>query len=148
METLLLALLTWTTIAAGLPPVAADRLPEVVYTTQENMCLAHYGEPCDGPMGPAALYDPSMARIYLLEDWSAEDIIDVSILVHELVHHAQSEAGVTNESCPASDERLAYEVQEEFMQAAGRSIFMELDPEGVMNRIALLFLTQCSMHRE
>ena len=42
-----------------------------------------------------ALYDDVGETIYLRQDWSANSPADVSVLVHELVHHLQNVGGLT-----------------------------------------------------
>src|SRR5262249_16243156 len=40
---------------------------------------------------PAAFYSRSEHLIYLADNWNKDDLVDQSILVHELVHHLQLE---------------------------------------------------------
>jgi hypothetical protein len=51
------------------------------------------------------LYDPDSATIYLIAPWSARDARDVSVLLHELVHHRQVAA--RHWYCPGAHFRAA-----------------------------------------
>ena len=109
----------------GLP--AYQQPPAVAFATSAEMMelradrlAAHAAKPAatDGRRIVAdgrapevhALYDSVTGTIYLPEDWSASSPPDVSILVHELVHHIQSDSGATF-ACPQERERLAYRAQ-------------------------------------
>ncbi len=59
------------------------------------------------------LYDDETETIYLVEPWSANDTRDVSVLVHELVHHRQSEQ---HWYCPQAQEWRAYQIQSQWLQ--------------------------------
>jgi len=65
---------------------------------------------------------------------------ELSVLVHEMVHHLQNQAGTTYE-CPAERERLAYEVQDKWLGLFGRN----LEGEFEINGLALLISTSCAM---
>ena len=69
---------------------------------------------------PEALYGSATRTVYLLEEWSPQNIRDRSVLLHELVHHLQilNEAAV---SCPAQYNRLAYQLQFEWLNEHGIS---------------------------
>jgi len=47
----------------------------------------------------AAMYDPRTATIYLAEGWTGRTSAEMSILVHEMVHHLQIEAQLSY-ACP------------------------------------------------
>jgi hypothetical protein len=59
------------------------------------------------------LYDGETATIYLARPWSGDNPYDRSVLLHELVHHAQSNA--RHWYCPQAMEWDAYRLQEEFL---------------------------------
>lgn len=54
------------------------------------------------------IYDPESGTIYLVRPWSMSDPADVSILLHELVHHRQVGAHFY---CPGAEEEAAYRLQ-------------------------------------
>jgi hypothetical protein len=51
---------------------------------------------------------------------------DLSVLVHEMVHHLQNSAHVTYE-CPGARERLAYAAQDKWLKLFGRDLTSEFD---------------------
>ena len=60
------------------------------------------------------LYDKSGRKITLFRPWTATDTEDVSVLLHELVHHRQAAAG---HGCRASWEYQAYKLQQKWLSA-------------------------------
>jgi hypothetical protein len=80
-----------------------------------------------------AVYNEDTKTIYLLWGWTTQSIKDVSVLVHEMVHHLQLSKG-ERYSCPAERERLAYEAQEKWLGQFGKSLESEfgLDPFSVL----------------
>lgn len=68
-----------------------------------------------------ALYLSESRTIFLPTGWSGATAAQVSILVHEIVHHFQALRGDTY-PCRAARERLAYEVQERWLATHGESL--------------------------
>lgn len=58
------------------------------------------------------LYDPETSVIYLVRPWSAGNPQDISVLVHELVHHRQSGR---HHFCAGSQELQAYKLQKAWL---------------------------------
>jgi hypothetical protein len=87
-----------------------------------------------------AVYNDQTKTIYLSNEWVGRTPAELSVLVHELVHHLQNEAGVTFE-CPAEREKLAYEAQDKWLGLFGRNLEREFEIDGV----ALLISTSCAM---
>jgi hypothetical protein len=87
-----------------------------------------------------ALYNDQTRTIYLSDKWAGSTPAELSVLVHEMVHHLQNEAGIPYE-CPAERERLAYEVQEKWLGLFGRNLEAEFE----INGLALLVSTSCAM---
>jgi hypothetical protein len=91
-----------------------------------------------GPLGDLdavqAVYNLHMRTIYLPEDWGGETPADISVLVHELVHHLQNVAGIRY-SCPQEGERPAYEAQARWLTLFGKTLDeVGLDPFDVLVR--------------
>lgn len=85
-----------------------------------------------------ALYDDESRIIYLDQSWSALSPIDVSVLVHEMVHHLQNLGGV-NYPCEAAREHPAYHAQKQWLEEAGISLEEALE----IDAMTLLVLTKC-----
>ncbi len=64
------------------------------------------------------LYDPDRSEILLVRPWDARDAVDVSVLLHELVHHRQAPH---HWYCPAAQELPAYRLQDRWLAARGMS---------------------------
>jgi len=67
-----------------------------------------------------ALYVPAEHRIYLRNDWSADNFDDLGVLLHEFVHHLQI-IGKLEYGCDPAIELPAYQIQEAFYRAHHRS---------------------------
>ena len=87
-----------------------------------------------------ALYNDQTKTIYLSDKWAGGTPAELSVLVHEMVHHLQNQAATTFE-CPAERERLAYEVQDKWLGLFGRNLEAEFE----INGLALLVSTSCAM---
>jgi hypothetical protein len=62
------------------------------------------------------------------------------VLIHEMVHHAQAEAG-RRFACPAERERQAYDAQARWLAIFGSDISREFGIE----KLFLLVATTCGM---
>jgi hypothetical protein len=80
------------------------------------------------------LYDGETATIYIARPWSPDDPYDRSVLLHELVHHAQVEA--RHWYCPQAMEWDAYRLQQDFLA--------ERDIEAGFYWPAILLESSCS----
>jgi hypothetical protein len=68
---------------------------------------------------PRGLYDPERSEILLVRPWNPRNAEDVSILLHELVHHRQAPH---HWYCPAAQELPAYRLQEAWLTEQGLAI--------------------------
>jgi hypothetical protein len=85
-----------------------------------------------------AFYDDSARTIYLPKGWTGESPAELSVLVHEMVHHVQNMAGLTY-ACAEAREKLAYAAQRQWLALFGRDLLedFKLDP------MTLLVRTNC-----
>ncbi len=88
----------------------------------------------------ASLCDTVHHTILLPEGWSVRKPSDVSLVVHELVHHLQTTSGLRY---PCSEEReiLAYAAQEKWLGEYGTS----LEREFGIDAMTLFVRTHCHM---
>jgi hypothetical protein len=93
------------------------------------------GAPLDNGDGILALYDDSNQTILLPEGWRGSTPGELSVLVHEMVHHLQNVAHLKFE-CVEARERAAYEAQERWLELFGRNLAdeLEIDPFTVLVR--------------
>lgn len=66
------------------------------------------------------LYDAETGTIYLVRPWSMRSPSDVSVLLHELVHHRQ--VGARHWVCPGQQEEPAYRLQDAWLAEQNASI--------------------------
>jgi hypothetical protein len=76
-----------------------------------------------------AVYDGLNETIFLPNNWKGDTPAELSVLVHEMVHHLQKKNHFRYE-CPGAREELAYKVQEKWLSLFGRELASEfqIDP--------------------
>ncbi|QEL24823.1 hypothetical protein FQV39_21220 [Bosea sp. F3-2] len=87
-----------------------------------------------------SIYDSREKIIYLTDAWTGATAADLSVLVHELVHHFQ-EMHQTKFECDAAHEAKAFELQEKWLRLFGLS----LEGEFQIDPFTLLVRTSCGM---
>ncbi len=125
---LLDTLALWLEANFDLPRAARD--PRLVTLPGPELVAMRYGEGASvAPDRVVALYDETTSTIYLSDGWTGRDPAEMSILVHELVHHMQAMAG-HRFACPAARERLAYDAQDAWLALFGEDLqsAFDLDP--------------------
>jgi len=141
-------------IAAEFDLPTTDSMPLVVNASVHQMIAVRYraqdpSEAFDPPARNAdreagheilALYDDRARVIYLSEGWTGATPAEISVLVHETVHHHQNLSG-QKFACGGERERPAYVAQERFLGLFGRTLASEfgIDP------MTLLVRTTCVM---
>ncbi len=148
---LLSAIAVWLSASFGLPP--PERPPHVLYVSEPTLvAIRSVDVPSDrwsggGPAGNTqptpssellAVYDDHSRTIYLLRGWSAGDPADLSVLVHEMVHHLQNLAGL-HYGCSEEREALAFEAQERWLARFGRDLSTDFD----LDAFSILARTHC-----
>jgi hypothetical protein len=85
-----------------------------------------------------SLYSIPTKTIYLLPDWTGRTPAELSMLIHELVHHLQNVAH-TKYTCPEERESVAYEAQEKWLSLFGSDLLSDFK----IDRFTLLLSTHC-----
>jgi hypothetical protein len=85
-----------------------------------------------------AIYSDATQTIYLPEGWTGTTAAELSVLVHEMVHHVQNVGGLKYQ-CPQEREKLAYMAQERWLGLFGHNL--EADFE--LDAFSLLVKTRC-----
>jgi hypothetical protein len=155
MQTLLTAIVTWLSMNAGLPAIHDH--PRVEFAPPAKIAAIRSGGAASGGAASAearqavgqgtppaqaqtveAIYDDKSRTIYLPEGWTGTTPAEVSVLVHEMVHHLQNVGGLKYE-CPQAREKPAYAAQDQWLARSGRNLTdeFELDP------MTMLVLTRC-----
>ena len=141
MDALVTVLMTWLAFNFTLP--AELEPPEVRFVSEREMLelrvaadlgnsavTAQMPAPSVGaPYGVHAVYDDERRTILLPEGWTGTTPAEVSVLVHELVHHLQNVADIPYD-CPEAREKLAYQAQDSWLALFGETLAeeFELDP--------------------
>ena len=150
MQTLLTVIVTWLSLNLGLP--AINEHPRVEFVSAAKMADVRYSRlTAIRPDGAAAgtgrsalteagrevnaIYDDLTRTIYLREKWNATSAADISVLVHELVHHLQNVVGLKYD-CPEAREKPAYQAQARWLELFGKNLAdeFELDPMTILVR--------------
>jgi Domain of unknown function (DUF6647) len=85
-----------------------------------------------------AVYSDATQTIYLPEGWTGTTAAELSVLVHEMVHHVQNVGGLKYQ-CPQEREKLAYMAQDRWLGLFGHNL--EADFE--LDAFSLLVKTRC-----
>jgi hypothetical protein len=89
-----------------------------------------------GQRETVASYDPLTRTIILPEGWTGDTPADLSILVHEMVHHLQYAARIKYECMQASEE-LAYAAQDKWLGLFGRDLSTDFGLDGFTLLVAV-----------
>lgn len=145
-DTLLTSIVTWLSTNFDLQPTTL--LPRIKYASVATIA-AHRNRALLGADGPqtapsddgrttVAIYDRGESTIYLPLQWTGTTPAEVSVLVHEMVHHLQNVAQ-TRFECPQAHEELAYAAQQRWLGLFGRT----LEAEFQIDPFTLLVTTRC-----
>lgn len=141
---LLEALAIWVGAKLGQPVPAS--LPRLVFKPADQVAVLRLKQYASEIVRQQArptiisIYDARENIIYLRDTWSGATAADLSVLIHELVHHFQ-EAHQTKFECDAAREAKAFELQEKWLKLFGES----LEEEFQIDPFTLLVRTSCGM---
>ena len=159
MTELMLLLMVWINGATGLPIptntpsiqfVSDVEMFRIAYQCDDDKLALQY---CDEAANskkenlvantPIALYNNEQKTIILKDQWNRKTIKNRSILLHELVHHMQYEAGIERDyPCRGAIEREAYEAQNKWLKEFhDTDIFVVLD----LGKLYYITITHCTM---
>jgi hypothetical protein len=85
-----------------------------------------------------SLYSNESKTIFLLDGWTGKTPAELSILVHEMVHHLQN-VGQLKFACPEEREELAYKAQESWLHLFGH----DLEHDFQMDPFTILVKSKC-----
>ena len=116
--------------------------PPVVVATPEVVHRIRNGPEPNGAivLDTVAIYDRRGGQLILSAQPDLFDPESQSILIHELVHHAQSVAG-RRFSCPAAAEEEAYQIQGQWLQRSGTNLEVAFG----IDALTLKVITACGM---
>ena len=144
-ESLLTALVTW---ISGNSDIPADyHLPRIVPMSSRAMTdLVYQRLPTDLQQATSidqmrkviSLYSAAAKTIYLQRDWTGRTPAELSMLVHEMVHHLQK-LNQTTFACTAAEEKSPYEIQEKWLDMFGLSLSSEFG----LDQTTVVLTTAC-----
>jgi len=117
MTTLVSTLEGWLDAQADWP--RRDGVPRVRLVSAWQAAVRRDATTSFQPGRLRGLYDPDRSEILLVRPWDPSNALDVSVLLHELVHHRQAPH---HWYCPAAQELPAYRLQEVWLVEQGLSI--------------------------
>src|SRR6516162_6723346 len=149
-EDLLTAIEGWLSSQFEMPKI--DRHPRIEFVSPSTIASMRYGKYLSSLNGEVvvadgqttsqqetvSLYDDATQTIYLPKGWSGATDVEVSIVVHEMVHHFQNLLGLKY-GCAQEREKLAYVAQERWLVRSGHSLASDFD----LDPFSLLVTTTC-----
>jgi hypothetical protein len=152
MQYLLTAIVTWLSINYGLP--ADYDHPQVRFLPPIEIAFLHYDAATPAARNKvrvayafqrttnetliASAYDSRHNTILLPNGWTGKTPGELSLLVHEMVHHLQGSAGLRY-PCPQEREKLAYMAQDKWLGLSRTS----LENEFQIDALTVFVLTHC-----
>jgi hypothetical protein len=138
MKILITAIMMWLTSNFDVP--VTHEQPNIKFVSAQQMSQLRYGSLAANPGHELmAIYEDKSKTIFLSDRWTGSTPADLSILVHETVHHLQN-VGHLEYFCPAEREALAYAAQEKWLNLFGQSLVgtFQLDPMTLKVRTACM----------
>ena len=151
LQPLLTAMEAWLAFQFDLPSV--ERQPHIELAHPSRIAALRYQGLLSGagrenaPNGASdlaserdivAVYSDEAQTIFLPEGWTGTTPAELSILVHELVHHVQNVARLKY-ACPQEREKIAYAAQERWLGLFGHTLEHDFELDG----FSLLVKTRC-----
>lgn len=144
---LIVAIQTWLEAQFSVP--MPDVIPNVRFVSEPEIGRLHGSEFAphawsmvaksdDEERAIISVYVETTETIFLPIEWKGDSAAEISILVHEVVHHVQFHSG-SSFACAAERERFAYEAQEIFLGYFATGLEQEFGLDGM----TLLLLTSC-----
>jgi hypothetical protein len=129
---LLSEIVTWLSENFGLAAIhdhpAIEYVPQTELARLRFKSLLREGSSSDGIVtrDVVALYNHDTKTIFLSDEWTGADPKELSVLVHEMVHHLQNVGNLKYE-CPAAREKLAYQAQDAWLKLYGGDLQHDFD---------------------
>lgn len=128
MNELVHAIALWLSVTQGMPEMQAP--PRVRLLEPRQVAAVRYGRAdADNIEEVVAVYEPLTRTVILPDGWDPARPEDLSVLVHEMVHHLQRETGATHR-CAEAGEAPAYEAQERWLGQFGTSLEIAFGIDG------------------
>src|SRR5687768_14385755 len=154
MDALLTTIVLWLSVNFALPAIYAHpkihQVPAIeiavmryrAFTPEKRQeIVALYGKQdrSGAARVPLAVYDDASKTIFLPAEWTGSTPAELSVLVHEMVHHLQNATHLRYE-CPRARESLAYTAQEKWLGLFGSNLLREFE----IDPLTLKVSTECA----
>lgn len=150
-HTLMKGIVDWLSNRFGLP--AIHDYPRIEIAAARRLAAIRHGKPISNRQKPGirpviasaeredvvVLYDRFSKTIFLTDEWTGSSPSDVSVLVHEMVHHLQT-IGRISYVCAAAQEKLAYQAQDLWLRQFGQ----DLQSAFGVDKLTILVRSTCS----
>jgi hypothetical protein len=153
MDALVTMIALWLSLNFGIPP--ANKPPDIVVVPQNDILFKRYrafthearrevlssvraAASIDKRREVVAIYDDVNRTIFLPEGWTGGTPAELSVLVHEMVHHLQTANGLRY-PCPGAREEIAYAAQDKWLSLFGQNLKSEFD----LDELTLKVSTAC-----
>jgi hypothetical protein len=147
-EDLLISIENWLSSEFDLPKISCHPRIELVAPStiaslgykklRSDPSVLAESETTGAQLNTVSLYDDATQTIYLPKGWTGSTDVEVSILVHEMVHHFQNLLGFKY-ACAQEREKLAYMAQDRWLEQSALSLASEFD----LDPFTLLVATTC-----
>lgn len=128
----------WLSANFDLPPAA--KAPVLATLPASKLVEIRYGLASGvAPGDVVAAYDDASRTIFFQDGWSGYSPEELSVLVHEMVHHLQASADMRF-ACPGEREVLAYRAQDAWLRLFGTN----LENAFHIDRGTVLIATTCT----
>ena len=144
MEALLTAIVVWLSANFALPAnlnhpsIKFVSAAEMIAPLNKNQMQRTDVSASEISSDIVSLYSNESKTIFLLNGWEGKTADELSILVHEMVHHLQN-VGQLRFACPEEREELAYKAQESWLHLFGR----DLEHDFQMDDFTILVKSKC-----
>jgi hypothetical protein len=139
------ALVVWLSKNFDLP--ARFEHPRIKFVPAQAIVAMRYAAFLNDPTKVApvqsdvvSVYHAEMLTIYLRDDWQGVTPAEVSVLVHEMVHHLQTLARLKF-GCPQEREQIAFRAQQRWLSAFDTDLEREFD----LDAMWLLVSSNCGL---
>ena len=144
MEALVTAIVLWLSINFQLPAnlnhpaIKFVSAAEMIAPLKKNKLRTGDVSASEISSDIVSLYSNESKTIFLLDGWTGKTPAELSILVHEMVHHLQN-VGQLKFACPEEREELAYKAQDSWLHLFGR----DLESDFQMDAFTILVKSKC-----
>jgi hypothetical protein len=153
-QTLLTEIVTWLSSNFDLPAIPDH--PRIEFVSSAKLASMRYED--SGSLGDpsrvtsayvpvetarqgdvVALYNDRTKTMFLSDKWTGTTPAELSVVVHEMVHHLQN-LGKLEFECPQAREKQAYKAQNQWLEQFGKNLETEFE----LDKFTVFISTTCT----